>query len=74
MGLGGQGHAPAALPPGKGLRTPYLEGWVGSRVGLNMLWKSRPQRYWIPGPYGIKYSVNNRLTTEHILWQEEDVN
>ena len=34
MGVGGQGHAPAALPPGKISVTYCIEGWAGLRAGL----------------------------------------
>ena len=32
--MGGQHHAPAALPPG---RRPGTEGWVGTRASLNII-------------------------------------
>jgi hypothetical protein len=35
MGVGGQRHAPAALPPGKRPGTHCIGGWVGPRVGLD---------------------------------------
>jgi hypothetical protein len=35
MGMGGQLHAPAALPPGKRLGTHSIGGWVGPRAGLD---------------------------------------
>jgi hypothetical protein len=50
MGMGGQHHAPAALPPGKGTATHCVGGWVGPRADLNECRKSRPHRDWIPGP------------------------
>jgi hypothetical protein len=37
MGVGGQRHAPAALPPGKRPGTPCIGGWVGLRAGLDDL-------------------------------------
>ena len=49
MGMGGQHHAPAALPrerPG----THRTGGWVGPRAGLDGCEKSRPHRDSIPGP------------------------
>jgi len=49
MGLGGQHHAPAALPPGK-TRYPMCRGWVSPRAVLNGCGKSRPCRDSIPGP------------------------
>jgi hypothetical protein len=33
--VGGQRHAPAALPPGKRPGTHCIGGWVGSRAGLD---------------------------------------
>ena len=42
MEVGGQHHAPAALPPGKRPGTHCIEGWVGPRAGMNGGGKSRP--------------------------------
>jgi len=42
MGVGGQRHAPAALPPGKRPGTHCTGGWVGPRAGLDGCGKSRP--------------------------------
>jgi hypothetical protein len=36
MGVGGQLHAPAALPPGKRPGTHCIGGWVGPRAGLDL--------------------------------------
>jgi len=47
MGVGGQRHAPAALPPGK-TRYPL---YVGPRAGLDGCGNSRLHRDSIPGPY-----------------------
>jgi hypothetical protein len=41
MGVSGQRHAPAALPPGKRKSTRYLKGWVVPRSGLKGCRKSR---------------------------------
>jgi hypothetical protein len=41
MGVGGQRHAPAALPPGKPC-TYGIGDWVGPILGLNGCGKSRP--------------------------------
>jgi hypothetical protein len=49
MGLGGQRHALASLPPGK-TRYHCIGGWVGPRAGLDGCGKSRPHRDSIPGP------------------------
>jgi hypothetical protein len=35
MGVGGQRHAPAALPPGKRPGTHFIGGWVGPRAVLD---------------------------------------
>jgi hypothetical protein len=42
MWVGGQRHAPAALPPGKKPCTHCTEGWVGHRAGLDGYEKFRP--------------------------------
>jgi hypothetical protein len=44
MGVGGQRHASAALPPGKKPGTHCIGGWVGPRAGLDGCGKSRPYR------------------------------
>jgi hypothetical protein len=35
MGVGGELHAPAALPPGKRPVIHFIGGWVGPRAGLD---------------------------------------
>jgi hypothetical protein len=42
MGVGGQRHAPAALPPEKRPGTHCIGGGVGPRAGLDGRGKSRP--------------------------------
>jgi hypothetical protein len=42
MGVGGQRHAPAALPPGNRPGTLRIGGSVGPRAGLGGCGKSRP--------------------------------
>jgi hypothetical protein len=51
MGVDGQLHAPAALPPGKRPGTHGIEGWVGPRAGLDGCEKSRPHRDSILRPF-----------------------
>ena len=41
MGVGGQRHTPAALPPGKRAGTHCTGACVGSRAGLDGCGKSR---------------------------------
>ena len=41
MGVGGQHHAPAALPPGK-TQYPLYRRLVGPRAGLDGFGESRP--------------------------------
>ena len=41
-GVGGQRHAPAALPPGKRPGTHCIGGLVGPRAGLDGCGKSHP--------------------------------
>jgi hypothetical protein len=50
MGLGGQHHAPAALPPGKTRITHCTRGLVDPRAGLDGCGKSRPHRDPVPEP------------------------
>jgi len=35
MGVGGQHHAQASLPPGEGPGTHFTVGWVGTRASLS---------------------------------------
>jgi hypothetical protein len=42
IGVGGQCHAPAALPPGKRAGTHCIGGWVDPTAGLDGYGKSRP--------------------------------
>jgi hypothetical protein len=49
--VGGQRHAPAALPPGKILETNCIGGGVGLRVGMDGCGQSRPHPDSIPGIY-----------------------
>ena len=48
MGVGGQRHAPAALPPGK-TRYPiqFTGGWAGPRANMDGCGKSRPYLVYI---------------------------
>jgi hypothetical protein len=48
MGMGGQRHAPATLPPGKRPGTHFLGGRVGPRAGLDGCGKLAPTG--IPSP------------------------
>ena len=50
MRVGGQSHAPAALPPVKRSGTHCVVGWVGPRASLEGCGKLRPHRDSIPGP------------------------
>jgi hypothetical protein len=50
MRVGGQLHAPAALPLGKRPGNHCRGDWVGPRAGLDVCGKSRPHRDSIPGP------------------------
>ena len=46
--MGGQPHAPAALPLGKRHGAHYTGGWVGPRNGLGWCEKCRPPRVFDP--------------------------
>ena len=48
MGVGGQRHAQAVLPPGKRPETHCIGGWVVLRAGLDGCRKSLPHRDLIP--------------------------
>jgi hypothetical protein len=48
MGVGGQRHAPAALPPGKRPVAHCTGGWVGPTASLEGRGRSRPHRDSIP--------------------------
>jgi hypothetical protein len=41
-GVGGQRHAPAALPPGKRPGTHFIGGWMGPRADLDGCGKISP--------------------------------
>jgi hypothetical protein len=45
MGVGGQRHAPDALPPGKRPCAHCVGGWVGPRAGLDGCGKSMSYKY-----------------------------
>jgi hypothetical protein len=49
LGVGGQRHASAALPPEERLGTYCTGGWLGLAAGLHGHGKSRPHRDWNPG-------------------------
>jgi len=50
MGLGGQRHAPAALPPEKRTETNFIRDCLRLIFGLDGCGKSRPLGDLIPGP------------------------
>jgi hypothetical protein len=50
MGVGGQRHAPAALPLGVRPRTNFVGDWVSPRAYLDLCGKSRSNWDSIPGP------------------------
>jgi hypothetical protein len=67
MGVGGQPHAPAALPPGKRPGTHCTGGWVGPRAGLEGCGKPRPHRDSITGPSSLKrVAIPNELSRPKI--------
>ena len=56
MGVSGQLHAPAALPPGKRPGTYCTGGWVDPRAGLDGCEKSRLHRDSIPEPL-VRFAI-----------------
>ena len=62
MGVGGQLHTPAALPPAKRPGTHCIGGWVDKSAGLDGCRKSRLQRDSSPGPPSpYPVSINTTL-------------
>jgi hypothetical protein len=60
MRVGGQRHAPAALPRGNRPGTHCIGGWVGPMAGLDGYGKSRPLPEIDPRifqPVQIRYTV-----------------
>ena len=60
MRVGGQLHAPAALPPGKRPGTHFIGGWVGPRTGVDGCGKSRP-------PPGFDPRTIQPVASRHML-------
>ena len=66
--MGGQRHAPAALPPGM-TRYPLYRRLGGPRAGLDGCWKSRPHRDSIPGPSSPqRVAIPTTLSRPTLLW------
>jgi hypothetical protein len=68
MGVSGQRHAPAALPPGKRHSTRCIGGWVGPRAGLDECGRSRPPPGFDPRtvqPVASRYT--DRAIPAHIV-------
>jgi hypothetical protein len=70
MEVGGQRHAPAALPTGKRPGTHCTGGWVGPRAGLDGCWKSRPHRDSIPGRFSYTSRYTDWAITAHQIRQD----
>jgi hypothetical protein len=51
MGVGGQRHAPAALPPENIPGTHFVDGWVNPTTGLDGCGKPRLHRESISVPF-----------------------
>ena len=64
MGVGGQRHAPAALPWGKIPGAHFIGDWEGPRAGLDGFEKSRPIRKSIPGPISAVRSSHHQATVQ----------
>jgi len=59
MGVGGQHHAPMALPPGKRPSTHFAGGWVGPSAGMDGCGKSRPPPGFDPGTVQAVAGMSN---------------
>ena len=68
MGVGGQRHAPAALPPGKKPGTHCIGVWMGPRASLDDCRKSRP-----PTGFDLRTAqpVASRCFTTEITFSRE---
>ena len=76
MRVGGQLHAPAALPPGKRPGTHCIGGWVGPRAGLGGCGKSRPPPGFDPRtvqPVSSRYT-DNAIPAHKITSKLEGIN
>jgi hypothetical protein len=62
MGVGGQHHASAALPPGKRHDIHCTEGWLGPRAGLDGCWKISPPPGFDPPDRPTSSDSLNRLS------------
>ena len=60
MGVGGQHHAPSALPQGQKPSAHCIGGWVDLRADLDGRGKSRPHRDSIPGGGAIMTTLSRR--------------
>jgi len=49
MDVGGQLHAPAALPPERAPGTHWVGGWMGSRAVLDAVVKRKKKFQLVPG-------------------------
>ena len=70
MGVGGQLHAPAALPPKKRPGTHCIGVWVGPRAGLNSCEKSRPPPGFAPQtvqPVASRYPGPQQIQFRNLL-------
>ena len=65
MGVGGQRHAPAAIPSGKRAGTYFIGGWVGTMAGLDGCRKILPPPGFDPRTF---QSVVSCTVTICVLW------
>jgi hypothetical protein len=69
MGVGGERHAPAALPPGKKPGIHDTGGWVGLRASLDGYEKSRPHLDSMPGANRYTdYDIPAKHTHTRAAW------
>ena len=61
MGVGGQCHVPAALPPGKKPGVHCIGGWVSPRVGLDAFGNLAPTGIRSPNHPGRSESLYRLL-------------
>jgi hypothetical protein len=61
MEMGGERHAPAALPPGNRPRTYFIGGWAGPKAGLYRYEKSHP-------PLGFDHRSVEPIASRYTDW------
>jgi hypothetical protein len=73
MGMGGQHHVPAALPPVARPGTHFIGGWLGSRAGLDGCGQARPTGIRSPDRPARSQSLYRLRITPTYQWIQKPV-